>query len=187
MDGATHMTTDDRIEAAAGLLQRYANFIRTVKADELEAHPYLPEVEEAITDLRAIDALPCKAGEPVAWLKEWTDGKGVKQRVVQLSQNDNRWVDAHFVTTMTPLYATPTPEAGRMREALEALRLAEEFIEQVGNDLHNRRCADWYPEGAHSAAEAMSEDMRLIGNDCMGFSARQALAALSDQPQQEKP
>jgi len=56
------------------------------------------------------------------------------------------------------------------------LRLAEQFIEQVGNDLHNRRCADWYPEGAHNAAEAMSEDMRLIGNDCMGFDARQALS-----------
>lgn len=57
-------------------------------------------------------------------------------------------------------------EVDRLSEALER---AVEFIESVGNDLHRRRCAGWYPEGAHSAAEAMSEDMRLIGNDCMDF------------------
>jgi hypothetical protein len=39
---------------AADLLAQYADFIRhSVKADELEAHPYLPEIERVVDDLRA--------------------------------------------------------------------------------------------------------------------------------------
>jgi hypothetical protein len=39
---------------AADLLAHYADFIRhSVKADELEAHPYLPEIERVVDDLRA--------------------------------------------------------------------------------------------------------------------------------------
>ena len=47
------------------------------------------------------------------------------------------------------------------------LRVVEQalvFIECTAIDLHNRRCTDWYPEGAQNAASQMSEDMRLIGN-----------------------
>lgn len=38
---------------AADLLDQYAEYIRTVKADELERHPYLPKVEQVVQDLRA--------------------------------------------------------------------------------------------------------------------------------------
>ena len=38
---------------AADFLEQYANFIRTVKADDLELHPYLPAIEQTVQDLRA--------------------------------------------------------------------------------------------------------------------------------------
>jgi hypothetical protein len=39
---------------AADLLEHYADFIRTsVKADDLELHPYLPNIERTASDLRA--------------------------------------------------------------------------------------------------------------------------------------
>lgn len=38
---------------AADLLEQYAEYIRTVHSSELERHPYLPEVECVIADLRA--------------------------------------------------------------------------------------------------------------------------------------
>jgi hypothetical protein len=38
---------------AADLLEQYADFIRTVPADELERHPYLPSIEDAARGLRA--------------------------------------------------------------------------------------------------------------------------------------
>lgn len=38
---------------AADLLEHYADFIRTVKADDLERHPYLPEIERVAAELRA--------------------------------------------------------------------------------------------------------------------------------------
>ena len=63
-------------------------------------------------------------------------------------------------------------ENKRLREALER---AELFIDQVRQDLHHERIADWYPEGAHSSAAAMSESMRVIGNRCADFEAEAAL------------
>lgn len=74
---------------------------------------------------------------------------------------------------------TSRTQASEAREQrLEsALREAECFIEGLGNDLHNRRCADWYIEGANGAASSMSEDMRLLGNACADFDARQALSS----------
>lgn len=44
----------ETITDAADLLDRYASFIRTVKADDLELHPYLPEVERVAEELRAL-------------------------------------------------------------------------------------------------------------------------------------
>ena len=38
---------------AADFLEQYANYIRTVKADDLELHPYLPAIEQTVQDLRA--------------------------------------------------------------------------------------------------------------------------------------
>lgn len=43
------------------------------------------------------------------------------------------------------------------------------FIDGIRDELHNRRTADWFPEGAHNAAAQMSEDMRLLGNACADF------------------
>lgn len=50
-----------------------------------------------------------------------------------------------------------------------ALDDALNFIADMGDDLHNRRVADWYPEGANNAALQMSEDMRLFGNRCAEY------------------
>lgn len=38
---------------AAHILEQYAEYIRSVKADELERHPYLPEIERVAAELRA--------------------------------------------------------------------------------------------------------------------------------------
>ena len=54
----------------------------------------------------------------------------------------------------------------KMRDALGA---ADTFLFSLCQDLHIERCEDWYPEGAHNAAESMSESMRLIGNSCADF------------------
>lgn len=51
------------------------------------------------------------------------------------------------------------------------LEAALGFIDNMGCDLLHRRVADWYQEGAHNAAEQMSEDMRLFGNACMEYEA----------------
>lgn len=59
---------------------------------------------------------------------------------------------------------------------LEALKRAEEFIENMQAELHNRRVADWYPEGANNAALQMSENMRLLGNACADFQFSDAIA-----------
>lgn len=49
---------------AADLLSRYADFIRqSVKADELERHPYLPEIERVVEDLRAAIAKATQSTE----------------------------------------------------------------------------------------------------------------------------
>jgi len=61
-------------------------------------------------------------------------------------------------------------------ELLEALIKALDFIEGIGSDLHNRRTADWYPEGANNAAISMSEDMRLLGNACADFDIGDVIA-----------
>jgi hypothetical protein len=57
------------------------------------------------------------------------------------------------------------------------LEAAHAFIDEVRQDLHHKRVADWYPEGAHNAASSMSEDMRLIGNACADFPVGAALTA----------
>jgi hypothetical protein len=41
---------------AADFLEQYADFIRhEVKADDIEAHPYLPELEDVAAELRAAE------------------------------------------------------------------------------------------------------------------------------------
>lgn len=52
----------------------------------------------------------------------------------------------------------------------KALLSANDFIFTLQHDLYSERCTDWYPEGAHNAATAMSESMRLIGNRCADFT-----------------
>lgn len=64
-----------------------------------------------------------------------------------------------------------------LESAEKALTQAGEFIDDLRQDLHSRRVADWYPEGAHNAASAMSEDMMLLGNRCADFDAIDAALA----------
>lgn len=40
----------------------------------------------------------------------------------------------------------------------------KQAIQDAVDDLQNQRVADWFPEGAHNAADAMSESMRQIAN-----------------------
>ena len=54
------------------------------------------------------------------------------------------------------------------------LQSALEFIHKVGEALHNRRSADWFPEAANNAANDMSEAMRVIGNECLEFDISSA-------------
>lgn len=48
----------EALRAAIEMCERYAEFIRTVPVDDIECHPYLPELEQVIDDGRA--ALPTK-------------------------------------------------------------------------------------------------------------------------------
>lgn len=64
--------------------------------------------------------------------------------------------------------------ASQRADLLEALQNANAFIEGLQDDLHKRRVADWYPEGANNAALQMSEDMRLLGNECANFDTTTA-------------
>ncbi|CAJ0701744.1 hypothetical protein LMG19089_02916 [Ralstonia edaphis] len=61
-------------------------------------------------------------------------------------------------------------------ELVEALEKAADFIENIRQELHGRRVADWYPEGAHNAAVQMSDDMRLLGNQCADFDVSAVIA-----------
>ena len=73
----------------------------------------------------------------------------------------------------------------RVRQLEALLERADAFIHDLGQDLHSQRVADWYPEGAHNAAETMSEAMRNLGNACADFCVSTApapSAALSDRP-----
>ncbi|HEY8331537.1 MAG TPA: hypothetical protein VIO83_09455 [Pseudomonas sp.] len=61
-------------------------------------------------------------------------------------------------------------------ELLAELQRAQEFIDSIRQELHQRRVADWYPEGAHNAADQMSADMRLLGNTCADFDTSAVIA-----------
>lgn len=50
---------------AVDLLDQYVDFIRTVKADDLDQHPYLPSVEDVVARLRAALLKASPAGEGV--------------------------------------------------------------------------------------------------------------------------
>lgn len=53
------------MERAAWILDCYAAHIKTVGADNLDAHPYLPDVEEIAESLRS--AAPQEAAAPAGW------------------------------------------------------------------------------------------------------------------------
>lgn len=42
------------VDRGADLLEHYAGYIRRVKPEDIEAHPYLPELEQVAADLRAL-------------------------------------------------------------------------------------------------------------------------------------
>ncbi|WP_395326920.1 Lar family restriction alleviation protein [Novosphingobium sp. BL-8H] len=57
----------ETVARAADILDQYAAFILTVKADDLEVHPYQPAVEEAASDLRAaIAAMQARSAGPAS-------------------------------------------------------------------------------------------------------------------------
>jgi hypothetical protein len=65
-------------------------------------------------------------------------------------------------------------------ELLAALRLADEFIDGILEDLQRDRVADWYPEGAHNSATGMSYSMQLLANRCADFDAARAAIAKAE-------
>lgn len=125
---------------------------------------------------------------PVAWIV--TNGGESCEPWLEYEQSE---VDAlPAVCIAEPLYSAATvaelrAEVERRKDALAAMsqfaKVAEEraeaaerrvgecltFIDGIRDELHNRRTADWFPEGAHNAAAQMSEDMRLLGNACADF------------------
>lgn len=58
---------------------------------------------------------------------------------------------------------------------------AQAILDGVREELHQRRVADWHPEGANSAALQMSEDMRLIGNRLAEIDLRRAATLTLEQ------
>lgn len=50
------------ISRAADFLEQYAAYIHRVKPEDIEQHPYLPELEQVAADLRAADGVQ-KAGK----------------------------------------------------------------------------------------------------------------------------
>lgn len=62
------------LHSAADLLQRYCDYIHDeVRADDLERHPYLPEIEQSIEDLRAGAAELARRDAEIAGLREQVD------------------------------------------------------------------------------------------------------------------
>lgn len=133
---------------------------------------------------------------PVAYARCYDSGKPIYDDVVlPNSQEAEMWA-----YKLEPLYSAATVAAleaeverlrqhsydteqawlaERVRAEAAERRVAEclRFIDGVRDDLHNRRTADWFPEGAHDAATSMSEDMRLIGNACTEFDPYQDTGA----------
>ncbi|VVE06894.1 hypothetical protein [Pandoraea terrigena] len=78
--------------------------------------------------------------------------------------------------TLLTAAADLVPDRPSYEKLVETLERAHEFIDSIRQELHSRRVADWYPEGAHNAAEQMSEDMRILGNDCADFDIQDVIA-----------
>lgn len=74
-----------------------------------------------------------------------------------------------------------------LKQAAEALRQAQAFIDGMRSDLHSLRATDWFPEGAHDAASSMSENMRLLGNACADFDCIGAGLAALESAQEHRP
>ena len=94
--------------------------------------------------------------------------------VERLRLNEDDWLfgqtarDARrVITTLREQLAALDEQNEKQRKALLS---ANDFIFTLQHDLYSERCTDWYPEGAHNAATAMSESMRLIGNRCADFT-----------------
>lgn len=111
------------ITDAADLLDRYASFIRTVKADDLELHPYLPEVERVAEALRAgrgwkpIESAPkdgtwiitAGGGADFGMPMKWCERVGAWEcDALMLEDWDNQAEGYSRPTHWMPLPATPT-------------------------------------------------------------------------------
>lgn len=105
-----------------------------------------------------------------ALLKAFTLGQTYWQQAD--SEYSSQWKKADATqATYRQLVADTLVSMERIQKLEVALERAELFIDEVRQDLHRERIADWYPEGAHSSASAMSEAMRVIGNRCADFDS----------------
>jgi hypothetical protein len=78
------------LKAAANYLENYAEFLRTECPVDLNRHPYVPEMEQAVEELRALSTQTespsqplVEVQEPVAWIK---DGELVLHRGLFLDE-----------------------------------------------------------------------------------------------------
>lgn len=154
MDGATHMTTDDRIEQIARII-----FERAFDRDDGKPKPtWTPggnsfKQDDARAIARQIDALPCKGGEAKPAL--------------------------HIDDINDPVL-----------RGLANLEDGQCWMCLTKNGLHAPECSDATPTTEADTGRGLREALEAIADPNLrhghGRIARQALAALSDQPQQEK-
>jgi len=98
---------------------------------------------------RIFSTLPLPAQEPVAWRREYADPH-YQSEVTQWKETADVWVEDGF--TVTPLYASPQPEAVITDEMVE--RAAKKFVAH-----QNGQSLDEYGDGSYS--RGIKHSMRL--------------------------
>lgn len=63
-EGARDEDDQYTLDRSADLLERYIDFIKRTHSEEIEQHPYLPELESTTSDLRAFAARPTPPATP---------------------------------------------------------------------------------------------------------------------------
>ena len=113
------------------------------------------------------------AGEEVADMVDSLEREvsSLREQVATLTKERDEWkndvINGGNAGYLRDQLAALAEQNEKQRKALLS---ANDFIFTLQQDLHSERCTDWYPEGAHNAATAMSESMRLIGNSCADFT-----------------
>ena len=113
------------------------------------------------------------AGEEVADMVDSLEREvsSLREQVATLTKERDEWkndvINGGNAGYLRDQLAALAEQNEKQRKALLS---ANDFIFTLQHDLYSERCTDWYPEGAHNAATAMSESMRLIGNRCADFT-----------------